>query len=313
MQYLSLGRTDLQVSRLALGTAAFGLDRYGIQKRRESGVVSEKNAVRLVRTAVEQGINFFDTARGYGESEAVLGKGLANYKPGVIATKVTVPPDYEKLSSTDFANRVMDSLETSLRALGRDVLDIVHIHNATSQVLQECEILNILEGARTQGKLRFIGASVYGEDAALAAIRSGRVDVLQVAINLLDQRMLAKVLPEASQANVAIVARSCLLKGVLTERANLLPPHLHALKAAAKRVGEALGETWESLPKTAIRFCLSLPGVTSVLLGLRSLSELRAALAAEEAGPLADAVIRKVDELKLTDENLLNPSVWPTA
>ena len=313
MQYLSLGRTDLQVSRLALGTAAFGLDRYGIQKRGESGVVSEKNAVRLVRTAVEQGINFFDTARGYGESEAVLGKGLAACKPSVIATKVTVPPEYEKLSSTDFANRVMDSLETSLRALGRDVLDIVHIHNATSRVLQECEILNILEGARAQGKLRFIGASVYGEDAALTAIRSGRVDVLQVAINLLDQRMLTKVLPEASQANVAIVARSCLLKGVLTERANLLPPHLHALKAAAKRVGEALGETWESLPKTAIRFCLSLPGVSSVLLGLRSLSELRAALAAEEAGPLPDTVMCRADELKLTGENLLNPSFWPSA
>jgi hypothetical protein len=177
----------------------------------------------------------------------------------------------------------------------------------------ECsEILNVLERARDMGKLKFIGASVYGEAAALAAIRSGRVDVLQIALNLLDQRMLARVLPEARKKNVGIIARSVFLKGALTERAKLLPEGLRSLSEAADRMREGLGETWNSLPGAALRFCLSTPGVHSVLIGLRSLPELRSATAAHEAGALDSAAIKKAELLKLNDDQLLNPSHWPT-
>ena len=207
----------------------------------------------------------------------------------------------------------MDSVETSLRELRRDVLDIVQIHNATQDILERGEILDVLEYAREAGKLKFVGASVYGEPAALAAVRSGRVDVLQIALNLLDQRMLTTVLPEARRNNVGIVARSVFLKGALTDRARLLPDGLRGLAEASDRMREALGETWDSLPCAALRFCLSTPGVHSVLVGLRSLPELAAAIASEEAGPLDNAVVRKTDLLKLNDEQLLNPSHWPTA
>src|SRR5260370_16821436 len=102
----------------------------------------------------------------------------------------------------------MDSVETSLKALRRDVLDIVQIHNANQDILERGEILDVLEHAREAGKLKFVGASVYGEPAALAAVRSGRVDVLQIALNLLDQRPLTTVLPEPRHTNLPIIARS---------------------------------------------------------------------------------------------------------
>jgi aryl-alcohol dehydrogenase-like predicted oxidoreductase len=312
MQSLLLGKTGLRVSRIALGTAAFGLPDYGIQSPGEAGALGGSEAIRLVQAASEQGINFFDTARGYGESEAILGEALAGCKNCVIATKVGLPGNREQLGAADFARAVMDSLETSLRCLQRETLDVVQIHNATACDLETGEILDVLERAREQGKLKFIGASVYGEEAALAAIRSGRIDVLQIAINLIDQRMMAAVLPEAKRANVAVIARSALLKGVLTDRAKLLPTDLRALTEAAARSCETLGETWESLPQAALQFCLSIPGIHSVLVGMRSIAELPGAMAAEAAGPFTAAMMKKATLLKLDDEYLLNPAHWPS-
>jgi aryl-alcohol dehydrogenase-like predicted oxidoreductase len=308
MEYSSLGRTSLRVSKLALGTAAFGLENYGIHEPDAPGRLCEAEAVGLVRGAVEKGINFFDTARGYGESEAVLGKALSDSRSCIIATKVGICASG---SPAALKQTVLDSIETSLKALRRDVLDVVQVHNATRDILERGEILDILERERDAGKLKFVGASVYGESAALAAIRCGRVDILQIALNLLDQRMLAKVLPEARKSNVGVIARSAFLKGALTERAKLLPEGLHSLAEASNQMREGLGETWESLPGAALRFCLSVPGLHSVLMGLRSLPELAAAIAAQDAGPLDSAVMRKADSLKLNDEQLLDPSYWP--
>jgi aryl-alcohol dehydrogenase-like predicted oxidoreductase len=310
VKYSSLGRTGLPVSQLALGTAAFGLENYGIHEPGEQGRLPEDQAIGLVRAAVEKGINLFDTARGYGESEALLGKGVSGNPTCIIATKVGIVEG--PAGCTALTRTVMDSVETSLKALRRDVLDIVQIHNATQDVIEHGAMLDVLEHARQVGKLKYIGASVYGEPAALAAIRSGRVDVVQIAVNLLDQRMLATVLPEARKNNVGVIARSVFLKGALTDRARLLPDGLRGLSEASDRMREALGETWESLPRAALRFCLSLPGVHSVLVGLRSLSELAAAIASEEAGPLNSAIVRRTDLLKLNDDQLLNPSHWPT-
>lgn len=309
MEYTLLGRSGLRVSKLALGTAAFGLENYGIQAQDEPSRLSENEAVALVRAAVDQGINFFDTARGYGESEAILGKGLTGCTSCIIATKVGIAET--PANSPTFARTLMNSIDCSLKALRRDTLDIVQVHNATQEVLDRGEVLAVLERAREAGKLKIVGASVYGEPAALAAVRCGKIEVLQVAVNLLDRRMLTRALPEAKKNDVGIVVRSAFLKGALTERARFLPDGLHSLAKASDCMREALGQTWESLPRSALRFCLSVPGVHVVLVGLRSQSELAAAVAAQNEGPLTEATMRRTEPLKLNDEHLLDPSYWP--
>jgi aryl-alcohol dehydrogenase-like predicted oxidoreductase len=311
MKYISFGKTGLRVSRLALGTAAFGLENYGICEADEGSAVSEEAAVRLIRSAVDRGINFFDTARGYGRSERVVGNALAGVSSCVVATKLSIPKNITKMTSPELRQTVMESIETSLVELQTDVLDIVQIHNATVEVLEGTGMLESLERARQQGKLRFIGASVYGVDNAFAAIRCGNVVVLQVALNLLDQRMLSCVLTEARNKNVGVLARSVFLKGVLTSRVKLLPPTMHSLAASSDQARQALGDTWDSLPGTAVRFCLSAPGVHSVLMGLRSVAELEAAISAEEAGALSHDTMCKAAEIKLMDEMMLDPSQWP--
>jgi aryl-alcohol dehydrogenase-like predicted oxidoreductase len=171
-------------------------------------------------------------------------------------------------------------------------------------------MVSCLERAREAGKLRYIGASVYGEEAALAAIRTGKIQILQVALSLLDQRMCEKVIPEARTGGLGVLTRSALLKGALTKRAQWLPPGLQALSRASERAVRELGVRWKSLPSMALRFCLSMEGVHCVLSGVRNSAEVDDCLAACAAGPIAPGLLTKAYGLALSDEFLLNPSHW---
>lgn len=291
-----------------------GVD-YGIEAPGEFGRPAEADAIRLLQQAADAGINLFDTAPAYGESERLLGQALRSYPGCYIATKVPVPTDANggRMHGPPLLRAVQGSMENSLRALQRDVLDIVQIHNAAIDVMAQGEMAGILLEAQRQGKVRFLGASVYGEEAALAAVEAGCFDVIQVAYSVLDQRMAWRVFPVAERAGVGILVRSALLKGALTAKAPWLPPELGELKRAAERARDLLAGSWQSLPEAALRFCLSARPVATVLIGARTAEELRQALAAAEAGALSEEVLARAPALALTEEHWLNPSYWSIA
>ncbi len=246
MKYRSLGRTGLSVSALSLGTASLGAE-YGIAGPDGSGPPPADAAITLIRTAVDRGITLVDTAPAYGTSERIVGRAVGRDTRVIIATKVS-PHDLDT------------SLDRSRRALERDVLDIVQVHNATADMIDAGRVSDRLLEARGRGVVRVLGASVYGVEAALAVVRSGAYDVLQVAFNVLDQRMAREVLPAADAAGVGVIARSAVLKGVLTPKAQWLPLALAPLGEAAARARDAIaGGSWERLPQAAMRFCLSEP------------------------------------------------------
>src|ERR1700687_708234 len=286
MDYIQLGATDLRVSRLAVGTAALGLDRYGITAPGE-GSVDRAEGIANIHRAVEGGVNFFDTAPAYGRSEELLGEALADHKDCLVATKLPIPENLDEISQSELTQRVNKSLDESLRRLRKEVLDVVQIHNATVDVLQQGNMVSCLERARAAGKLRYIGASVDGEEAALAAIGTGKIQIVQLALSLLDQRMRDKVIPRAAAAGIGVLTRSALLKGTLTKRAQWLPPSLQALAQASERAVRELSTSWESLPGMALRFCLSVDGVHCVLSGIRNSAEVEDCLEACARGPIA--------------------------
>src|ERR1700694_3020450 len=116
MDYIQLGTTDLRVSRLGVGTAAFGLDRYGITAPGE-GSVGRAEVIANIHRAVEGGFNFFDTAPAYGRSEELLGEALADHKDCWVATKAPIPQDLDEISQSELTQRVNQSLDESLRRL----------------------------------------------------------------------------------------------------------------------------------------------------------------------------------------------------
>ncbi len=307
--YVTLGSTGLKVSRLGIGTAAFGVKEYGIPTPGEDAV-SDAGAINAIHAAVDSGINFFDTAPAYGHSEKLLGRALSGRWDCVIATKVSLPAGSKTPSPLELSAEVNASLDASLRALRRDVLDIVQIHNATIPMLRQGDMVGCLERAREAGKLRWIGASVYGPDTALAAVRTGKIHVLQVALNLLDQRMCQRVLPEAEAAGIGVLTRSALLKGALTKRAQWLPESLELVTRASEQAVQGLGTTWDGLPEMALRFCLTVPAAHTVLVGVRNREELDGCLAAQDAGPLNPLLYETAHTLALDNERLVDPSYW---
>ena len=141
MRYRQLGRTGLQVSRLALGTVSLGAA-YGIPVPGEFGRPAEADAIRILEYAVDSGINLFDTAPAYGDSEQLIGKALKNRPDCCIATKIAIPLDAagRPLGGNALRHNVVESLEASLCALQRDCLDIVQVHNATIEVIHRGEL-----------------------------------------------------------------------------------------------------------------------------------------------------------------------------
>jgi aryl-alcohol dehydrogenase-like predicted oxidoreductase len=303
MRYRRLGRTDLNVSEISLGTVELGLD-YGIGA---GGRPSEREAARLIDRAIELGVNFFDTARLYGESEAILGRALRGRREAVrIASKVS-SFENEGLRGAALRERVMRSVEESLRALERDTLDVLMIHSASREVIARGEVLAILEELRAAGTVRYLGASVYGEEAARAAIQAGGYDCLQVAYSLLDRR------PERylAGAEMGVVARSVLLKGALTWRYASLPDGLAELKAAVERLLRAAGTEVAGLPELAYRYVLGQPWVHTALVGASSVKEVEAAVRYAAMEPLSGEMLERLRGMDLAEDALLNPNRWP--
>jgi len=293
----SLGRTGLTVSALGLGTAALGAD-YGIAAPGAFGRPSTRAAAAVVRAAADAGVAFVDTAPAYGNAERVVGLALRGRDDVVVATKL----------AAGAAPRA--SVEASARALGRDPIDVVQEHNATAAALSGV-LGEQLRELRDAGLARAVGATVYGEDAALAAIDAG-LDVVQVAYNLLDRRMADRVFPAAAAAGCAVVVRSAFLKGALTARAPWLPDELAPLRDAAEGARVAAGGTWTALAAAALRWCLAAP-VACVLAGPRTTGELDEALAAAAAGPLDGTEHARLAAVAPLQETLVDPRLWAVA
>lgn len=313
MHYRTLGRTGLRVSALALGTVELGLD-YGIAVPGEFGRPPEAEAIRLVHAALDQGITLIDTARAYGESEAVLGRALRDRRAQVVlATKVrTQRDDGSTPSGAELRTLCERSLETSLAALQTDYVDLWQIHNVDAALLAQIDVIaEVFAAAQASGKVRAVGGSTYGDQLPLQALATGLFDVLQVTYSALDQRLADAVLPAAAAQDVGIVVRSILLKGALTERGDFLPEHLAALRERSRQFRALVAAS--GLPigaaQAAVAFGLAQPQIHSVLVGVRSERELSEALGAADL-TLPAELLAALSALRLDDADLLNPSTW---
>ncbi len=264
-----LGKTGLQVSALSLGTVGLGLQ-YGIAADRGNLPPDHNDAVRLVQKAVEAGLTFIDTARGYGTSERIIGDATAEQREQVqIVTKVSaLDNSRQPLRGDALREWIEESVTESLRVLHTDHVDVLMLHSAPLDLLRENEALPLLRALQECGMTRLIGASTYGVEASLLALEQGS-DVLQVAYNVLDQRMADEVFPRALASDFGLTP-----------------------------------------VEAALRFALSQSGIDSILVGVQAASELDQALSAAGQGILAPDQFEALAALRSDDPVLLNPSKW---
>jgi aryl-alcohol dehydrogenase-like predicted oxidoreductase len=297
--------------RLAIGTAALAVP-YG-PPGAEQAPPPRSAALRTLRCALERGLRFIDTAPAYGEAEALVGLALGGYaerEECVVATKLTIPPaGWAALSSRETRAHVRASVHASLRVLGRARLDVVQIHNAQPAQMRPGALIETLAELRAEGLIGSVGATVYGEAHALAAVACAGVEVLQIAYSVLDRRSERRVLPAAAAAGTTVVARSLLLRGVLSSAARELRGPFAPLARASEAVRRAFGVEWVDLPGAAVAFAATRRGIAWALLGPRDEDELGALLDQTER-LLSGAAGWQPPPGELPDW-LLDPSRWP--
>lgn len=289
---VKLKRSNLEVSRFSLGTAPLG----GLFKS-----VSDADGDELINTALELGINYFDTAPqyGHGVAEIRVGRGLRGVKtPYVIETKVGrvlrhvegVEPEQwfpdaprDIVPIYDYSPEgIRRSFDESLERLGLPHIDIVLMHDA-EDFLKEAinDAFPVLADLRSQGMIKAIGLGMNYVGPALEIMKSTDLDIALIAgrFTLLDQVAQNELFPYALAHNIDITMGGVLNSGVLANPVagatyNYLPASDEIIARAAK-IGDFLKERGVPLIAAALQFPLRHPAVTSVLTGPRTGAELR--------------------------------------
>jgi hypothetical protein len=193
----ALGRTGLEVSRLGIGLSEIGFNLTMEEVDRAS---------RIMNTALDSGINFFDTAACYGISEELVGATVSHRRSEfVLATKAGhfLPRGTGEDWTYDL---VVESVDRSLDRMRTDHLDLVQLHSCNVAVLERGDVIRALQDVKAAGKTRYVGYSGDNENAEWA-VSSGLFDTLQTSFNLVDQKARRKLLPEADARGMGIIVK----------------------------------------------------------------------------------------------------------
>jgi aryl-alcohol dehydrogenase-like predicted oxidoreductase len=306
-----LGKTGLEVSEIAFGGVEIGLP-YGIGVESREDMLSEKQAIALLHEAVDKGINFFDTARLYGDSENIMGKAFVKRRPEIVlASKCRHFRDREgKLPPAHLLKSfIEDSLAESLSALQTDYLDVFMLHQADAEILESAAIADVFQDLKRKGMIRATGASTYLPAETARAISSGNWDVIQLPFNLMDQRHSA-CFESAEHHGIGLVVRSVLLKGLLSDRGKNLHPALAEVETHIRGYHTFLNEDFPDLPTLATRFALSFESIASVLVGIDKTEYLNNALGTANGHYMDSQMLRKAKVAAYPDPEFLNLPYW---
>lgn len=311
MNQRTLGRTGIQVSEIAFGGVEIGMP-YGIGVKNKADMLSESKAIRLLHSAIDSGINFFDTARMYGESELIMGRAFKDRRDQVvICTKCRSFRDkYDKLPDAEDLKKIIEiSLSESLTELQSEYIDIYMLHQSDIEIIENETIVTKLLNLKEQGVIRAMGVSTYTLEETKKAIDNGVWDVVQLPFNLLNQTQIANF-SLAAEHGVGIMVRSVLFKGLLSEKGRNLHLALKDVEAHIKYYKELLSESVPDLPTLATKFALSFEKVSSVLVGIDRMEYLQKSLAAADGVYLNEKTLSRTKELCYADPQFLDLAKW---
>jgi aryl-alcohol dehydrogenase (NADP+) len=313
MEYVKLGRTGLDVSRVCLGCMSYGDAARGGHQ----WVLDEDASRPFFKKALDLGVNFFDTANVYslGSSEEFLGRALgelANRDEVVIATKVHGQMRKGPNGSGLSRKAIMTEVDHSLRRLGTDYIDLYQIHRLDHRTPIE-ETLEALHDVVKSGKVRYIGASsMYAWQFAKALYTADahgwtRFSSMQNHYNLLNREEEREMLPLCLDQGIGVIPWSPLARGRLTrpwgEETNrsgkdAFGSHLYTESAdrqVVDRVAEVAAERGAPMAQVALAWMLSKPWVTSPIIGATKEEHLDDAAAAVEL-KLSEEEVARLEE-----------------
>ena len=315
MKTRQLGKNGYCLGEVGLGCWQFGGD---------FGDMQEETAIAIMETAVENGVNFFDTANVYGagRSENLIGRFLKECpRPVIVATKFGRGDDvYPGNYSEDIMRR---SVEGSLKRLGIDRLDLLQLHCIPSEFLRQGEVFDWLRKLKQEGLIREFGASVETVAEGLLCMEQDGLLSLQVIFNIFRQKLVSELLPQAKSKGVGIIVRLPLASGLLSGKYTKNTTFAKTDHRNYNRDGQYfnVGETFAGLPfekgveladmikavlpggmsmaQLALRWILDQDAVSVIIPGASSPEQARGNAAVSEVLPLPAALHQVLSDMYL--------------
>ena len=311
MHYRTLGRTGLDVSEVGYGA-------WGIGKSGWLGAQDDES-VRALQRAIELGLNFIDTALGYGDghSERLVGE-VVRAQPEWIRVATKIPPKNGQwparagvpVHDTFPGEHVIECTEHSLRNLGLEIIDVQQFHVWSDEWVGQGDWQEAIEKLKADGKIRHFGVSINDHEPsnALRLIETGVVETVQVIHNVFDQSPEDELFPACQEHNVGVIVRVPLDEGGLTGRVTpettfeegdfraryFRDDRKREVYERAQAIAQDLGIGIEELPEMALRYCLSHPAVSTVIPGMRSVRNVERNCAIADGKGLQAEQVRKL-------------------
>ncbi|MCK5068552.1 MAG: aldo/keto reductase [Bacteroidales bacterium] len=320
MKYRKFGNTGLEVSEIGFGAWAIG-GSWGEQ--------SEKDSLEALETALDQGVNFIDTAAGYGngKSERIIGEFLKSRSETVyVCTKTPPAPGlwppspYCRIEERYSEKYLRENVEERLTNLQLESLDVLLLHTWTRAWNDHPAALETLQKMKSEGLLKQIGISTpeHDQNCVIQLMRDGMVDVLQVIYNIFEQEPAAQLFPVAHETGTGIIVRVAFDEGVLTGKYSgnetFGPDDFRSnyfagdrLERGVKRTEEIKKEFKESaysMPELALKFALTNEAVSTVIPGIRNQNQAVQNTAVSELPELSE------DMLVRLREHMWNRGFW---
>jgi len=284
------------------------------------GPQDDGDSLKALHAALDAGVNFIDTAAGYGNghSERLIGQVLKERSESIfVATKTPPAPGnwppspYDAVESRYSEAYLRENIEERLRCLGTDTIDLLQLHTWTRAWNRDPKPLEFLQTLKKEGKLRAIGISTpeHDQNSVIDLMRAGLIDSVQLIYNIFEQEPAAELLPVAEATNTAVIVRVAFDEGVLTGKYNAKTEFPEGdfrrgyfagdrIARATQRV-EAIREDLESvdgfdytLAQTALKFVLNHPAVSTVIPGIRTVEQARLNAAVADLPDLSGDVMQ---------------------
>jgi aryl-alcohol dehydrogenase-like predicted oxidoreductase len=256
MERSRLGKTELEVSRLGFG---------GVEIDRAPDV-TQAVVDELLNSAIDAGLNLIDTAAAYGDSEKYIGNAIAKRRKDVVL--ISKCGALERFARHDWSKRgILETIQTSLRNLQTDYLDVAQLHSCGLEILKQGEVIEALIIAKERGYARFAGYSGDSFDAKYA-VEMDFFDTLQTSVNIADQQAVELTIPAAKERDLGVIAKRPIANAVwLGKEKPEDPYHLDYWERIQKLKYPFLKKSVEGSIAAALRFTLSVEGVTTAIVG----------------------------------------------
>lgn len=256
MEKRKLGKTDLEVSVLGFGGAEIGFNPRQTQK----------DVNELLNSALDAGLNLIDTAAGYLKSEQMIGEAVGKRrKEFYLITKCGALDGFTR---SDWSVKgVLATIETSLRDLKTDYLDIAQLHSCDAEILKRGEAIEGLQRAREKGYTRYIGYTGDNADASYA-VEMDVFDSLQTSVSVADQTPIETNIKLAAEKNIGVIAKRPIANAVWRHKEKPGESYHHEYWDRIQKLKfDFLTKSLEEATASALRFTLSIPGVDTLIVG----------------------------------------------